>query len=513
MPARNGHILAISSMVAHGHVGLSAIMPTLHLIGREVTGLPTIVLSNHPGFAQFSGRRVDVADLDAMLDALAANGWLGSFDTILTGYLPSAGHVAFACRAIERVRAAVPSCRIVCDPVLGDDPKGLYIEESAAIAVRDRLLPLADMALPNRFELAWLTGRDVASQDNAIEAARHLASPEVIAKSIPHGPDRITNVVITQSQNRVLSFPRLDDVPNGTGDVFSALIAAGWTMERASAALTKVINASREHAHLNIIGTTPDWRDIPAGLPGPGEAQGFVAGVDGCPGGWLVVTHPIGQPAEAAFTIVSSFTELIPPARDFAALAVDMPIGLPDRVGTGGRGPDRLARAVLGERQSSVFPMPARCAVMCEDYGEACRVALATSDPPRKISKQAFNLFPKIREIDRIITPELQQHIIECHPEVAFWAMNGRQPLSEPKKVKSRPYGPGLDLRRKLLVDQGFAPEFLTGAGLPKNATADDLLDACAACWTASRLAHGLVERFPTEPATDATGLRVEICY
>ena len=56
-------ILAISSTVAVGHVGLSAIVPTLNLVGQPCAALPTTVLANHPGFAQTAGTRVDTDTL------------------------------------------------------------------------------------------------------------------------------------------------------------------------------------------------------------------------------------------------------------------------------------------------------------------------------------------------------------------------------------------------------------------------------------------------------------------
>ncbi len=242
--------------------------------------------------------------------------------------------------------------------------------------------------------------------------------------------------------------------------------------------------------------------------------QPFIVGVDGCPAGWLAVRHALGEPQSSTFEIHKTFAGLLEACSPFAALAVDIPIGIPSHIGPGGRLADRAARAVLGARQSSVFAIPSRRAVTSTDYRNACQAALETSDPPRKVSKQAFNIFPKIREVDAVMTPKLQATIVECHPEVAFWAMNGNQPLSEPKKVKSRPYGPGLELRRNLLASAGFRPEFLAGLGLPaKIAGADDLLDACATAWTAARLACGTASRFPTDPATDEKGLRMEIVY
>ena len=239
-----------------------------------------------------------------------------------------------------------------------------------------------------------------------------------------------------------------------------------------------------------------------------------VAGVDGCPAGWIVVSHPVGRPDLARSTVYSTFEDLLQDAAGLTASAVDIPVGLPEMGEYGGRAADRAARSLLGERRSSVFSVPARAAVACTDYRIACETALANSDPPRKVSKQAFNLFPKIRELDALMTPGRQDWIVECHPEVVFWAINGRTPLDEPKKVKSRSYEPGLALRRRLLVTQGFDPGFLEDTGVPSRVAApDDLLDACAAAWTAGRVAKGAAERLPETPPTDARGLSMEIVF
>lgn len=257
-------ILALSSTVAVGHVGLSAIVPTLNLVGQPCAALPTTVLANHPGFARTAGTRVDTDTLAAMVDSIAHNQWLDQFGTVLTGYLPSPEHVDFAVATITRLRRHNPKLRVVCDPVLGDDPKGLYIDPAAAAAIRDRLVPLADTVLPNRFELAYLSDRPVTSPRDAIAAARSLAAGQVIAKSIPMTDHRICNIDARPTTATGITLARLEDVPNGTGDMFSALIAAGWPLARASGALQAVIAESRGGDHLAIVTASEHWRSAPA---------------------------------------------------------------------------------------------------------------------------------------------------------------------------------------------------------------------------------------------------------
>jgi predicted RNase H-like nuclease len=215
--------------------------------------------------------------------------------------------------------------------------------------------------------------------------------------------------------------------------------------------------------------------------------------------------------ASPSTRIVPTFAAVLALPEAPAVIAIDIPIGLPERAVPGGRAADVAARAVLGGRQSSVFAVPSRAAVMTGSYADACRIALETSEPPRKVAKQTYNLFPRIREVDALMTPALQARVLECHPEVAFWAMNGRRPLTLAKKVKSTPYPPGLALRRELLSAEGFTADFLATSFRAAVAGADDFLDACACAWTAGRILDGNDLVFPSDPPCDARGLRQEI--
>lgn len=228
-----------------------------------------------------------------------------------------------------------------------------------------------------------------------------------------------------------------------------------------------------------------------------------VAGVDGCPAGWIAVRWA----EEVTHHLCRTFADVL--ALDAAIIAVDMPIGFPE---DGKRPCESLVRLRLGDRQSSVFAVPTRLAVMCEDYRDACATNARLTDPPKKVSKQIFHIFPKMREIDALITPALQERVREVHPELSFWAMNGEAPLPLPKKVKSRPHDPGLALRRDLLVNAGFPLHRLPAATYKLSQVgADDLLDACACAWSARRILEGRNLRFPEAPPRDSKGLRMEI--
>jgi len=241
------------------------------------------------------------------------------------------------------------------------------------------------------------------------------------------------------------------------------------------------------------------------------ERDVWLAGVDGCRAGWIAVFMRSGS-SETRVRVFDRFADI--PRADVAPaiIAVDMPIGLPDRAGPGGRDAERAVRPLLGARQSSVFSVPSRAALEAADYGSACTVALATSEPPRKISRQLFMITPKIREVDACLRadPALAKRVFEVHPEAAFWRMNGERALTEPKKVKSRPYEPGLAQRRALLAAAGV-PHAPIDAIPPRGAAADDLLDATACAVVAGRIHAGTARPFPDPPPRDSYGLPMAI--
>ncbi len=245
-------------------------------------------------------------------------------------------------------------------------------------------------------------------------------------------------------------------------------------------------------------------------MGGNSKSTWFV-GADGCKGGWLAA---FVRPAdgEVRIRVVLRFGDVLAAPEAPAIIAVDIPIGLPARTGYGGRAAENAVRPLLGARQSSVFSVPARAAIYAGDYRDACRLALATSDPPRKVSKQLFNIAPKIREVDEALRADahVAARVFEVHPELAFWRLNGGRALSEPKKVKSRPYEPGLALRRALLIAAG-CPVGAVNAPAPKGAGLDDLLDALACAAIAQRIHAGKAQPFPDPPEPDEYGLRMAI--
>ena len=183
-------------------------------------------------------------------------------------------------------------------------------------------------------------------------------------------------------------------------------------------------------------------------------------------------------------------------------VSIDMPIGLSE---AGPRRCDQEARRFLGHpRGTSVFPAPIRPMLPAPDYGEACAIGRASDG--RALSRQAWNLLPRIRQLDDLLQRRIpwRQRIGEAHPEVIFQLWAG-QPLAEGKRQLG-----GRHQRRELIEARWPGVVAAATAQLPRGGwAADDLLDALACLRAAERRATGIALELGGDP--DRTGLAMAI--
>jgi pyridoxine kinase len=260
--ARSGaRVLAVSSQVVYGPVGNSAAIPAMETLGLNVLGVPTVLLSNHPGHGAPVRQVTTAGTIEAMLETLAGHGWLDRLAGVMTGYFVDVAQVEVAAAAIERLKRANPGLVYLCDPILGDDAPGLYVPEAVAGALRSRLLPLADVITPNRFELTWLTGADVTGPASVVPAARSLARL-CLATSVPIGDAGLANMLVGRDSAWLVETARRAQAPHGTGDLLSGLFLGhllGGREDREALALAvgaveAVLEASRGSAALDLAG-------------------------------------------------------------------------------------------------------------------------------------------------------------------------------------------------------------------------------------------------------------------
>lgn len=225
-----------------------------------------------------------------------------------------------------------------------------------------------------------------------------------------------------------------------------------------------------------------------------------VLGVDACRGGWVgVVLDPDLRARVFTAHTITDLLELVEETTSVAVVAIDIPIGLPD---TSGRAADAEARRELVGKSSSVFSTPTRGALEAETYAEGRAANLAATDGATSVSAQAYALREKVLQVDAWVRSGPRVPVIEVHPEISFARMAGAPVLARKKDAD------GVLARRAALAAHGIAaPPWFRGSPFGE----DDLLDACAAAWSAVRHSHGLAESFPAEPEVFSDGIPAAI--
>jgi predicted RNase H-like nuclease len=219
-----------------------------------------------------------------------------------------------------------------------------------------------------------------------------------------------------------------------------------------------------------------------------------VLGVDGWRGAWVGAL--LDGRAVTLLALPDVAAVLAVP--DVEVIGIDMPIGLSD---DGPRSCDVQARRGLGRAGSSVFPAPLRPVLECADYAGACAVSRRASG--KALSVQAWNLVPAIRALDDALGEPAFGHVHEVHPEMAFRALDDR--IDAPK-ASAR----GLAQRVRALEPAMDVLDALAVA--PPRVPAVDALDACAAAWSARRIADGVAETVG-DGAVDRRGRPMRISW
>ncbi len=238
------------------------------------------------------------------------------------------------------------------------------------------------------------------------------------------------------------------------------------------------------------------------------DTPAITIGVDGCPAGWFFVAlEPSGR---SRWGIVRTLADLVAETSEPARVFVDIPIGLPD--GPGPRECDQMARRALGGRRaSSVFPAPARPVLDAVDYEDAKR--LSRESTGKALSRQAFAILPRCREVDRLLRDDakVRRIVREIHPEVCFWAFAGRRPMEHNKKQEEG-FRERIGLLERIRPSAEREIEEMLRQFRRREVARDDAVDALAAALTASAPAAAL-RTLPSQPQVDRAGLRMEMVY
>jgi pyridoxine kinase len=230
-------IIAISSHVVRGSVGNRAIVFSLETMGHPVWSMPTVILPWHPGHGPSTRILIEESLFAAAIDDIIASAWAKNIKAVITGYFGACGQIASVAKLVSALKARNSELLYLCDPVIGDI-KGLYVPETIANAIRDQLLPIADIATPNRYELGWLSGADLHSNAEIMEAALSLGPRRVLVTSaVPMMTGGIGNLLLTERHAMLAEHRMVGNPPNGLGDLTAALFLSrllkGESEERA----------------------------------------------------------------------------------------------------------------------------------------------------------------------------------------------------------------------------------------------------------------------------------------
>lgn len=245
--------LSLQSHVAYGYVGNRAAAFPLQRLGHEVWAVNTVEFSNHTGYGAWRGRAASAEQVGEIVQGVEALGQFARCDGLLTGYVGDAALGNVILDTASRVRAANPRALWCCDPVLGDVDTGIYVKPGIDVFFREHAIPAADLVTPNHFELEHLTGRKVATLDEALAAARTLlggsraggsragrspgalgTGPQLVLITSLRRADapanRIEMVAVAREAAWRVATPLIpfDIAPNGTGDAVAALFSAHW---------------------------------------------------------------------------------------------------------------------------------------------------------------------------------------------------------------------------------------------------------------------------------------------
>ena len=261
-------VLSIQSHVAWGHVGNAAAVFPLQRLGFEVLPIHTVQFSNHTGYGQFRGQVFGAEHIRDVLLGLRERGVLPRLAAVLSGYLGDADSGRVILEAVGDIRQHNPALRYLCDPVMGDVGRGVFVNPAIPDFLRDQAIPCATIITPNQFEFELLTGSQPASLQEAVKVARQLRGrgPDVVivtslaTADIPE--DELGTLAVNGEGAWLVTTPRLalHPLPNGMGDVFSATLLgrllAGQALPQALELATATLYALVER-------TVQGARDLP----------------------------------------------------------------------------------------------------------------------------------------------------------------------------------------------------------------------------------------------------------
>lgn len=230
--------MSIQSHVSYGHAGNSAAVFPVQRMGIEVWPIHTVQYSNHTQYQEgWTGQRFGSDDIRTLIKGLDKIDKLSECNAVISGYLGSPEQCSAIAEAVRRVKQANHQALYVCDPVMGDPDKGCILPDGVTEALTEHLMPLADVIVPNQFELAQFTGMEINSIYDAVTACKkaiELGPKIILVKNLHSISDKeFTTLLATPKSCYLVQRPSLpfDKSPVGVGDLITAVFTACLTKD------------------------------------------------------------------------------------------------------------------------------------------------------------------------------------------------------------------------------------------------------------------------------------------
>lgn len=248
------NIISIQSHVVFGHAGNSSAVFPMQRMGVEVWPIHTVQFSNHTQYKQgWTGRNFAASDISELIEGLDNIEQLNNCDALISGYQGSADQCDSVALAVNALKQRNPDSLYVCDPVMGDIEKGCIVAYEVTDKLVNTLMPIADVIVPNQFELSQFTGISIDSLESAVQACEQAlrSGPKMVLVKHRHSlSDNCFSIMLATEEGCYLAQrPQLDfdRQPVGVGDLITGLFTAGLTQ-----GLSPV--AAFEHAHNAVYG-------------------------------------------------------------------------------------------------------------------------------------------------------------------------------------------------------------------------------------------------------------------
>lgn len=245
--------LTIAGSDSGGGAGIQADLKTFAMLGCFGTSAITAVTAQNTLGVQ-GVVMLDTAFITRQIESVAAD--LKPAATKL-GMLGSRACVEAVADAIERLGLSP----VVLDPVMIAKGGDSLVDEDAVEAIRQRLLPLATVVTPNRFEAARLVGFEIAdlasAERAAVQICQKLGAGACVVKGVRDaGGEQVVDMLYVAGDAGEepvrLSAPwQGPDRANlhGSGCTFSAAITA---MLARGAPLPQAVHAAKQFIHAAI---------------------------------------------------------------------------------------------------------------------------------------------------------------------------------------------------------------------------------------------------------------------